>query len=71
MSFLKRVFGRGCSHHFSWPRLGDNGRHYQVCIICGVAYEYDWEGMRRTHRLLVTDGQHPLNFAQTEPWRTD
>jgi hypothetical protein len=42
MSFLKRVFGRGCSHRFTWPRLGDNGQHYQVCLTCGAAYEYDW-----------------------------
>ena len=55
MSFLKRVFGRGCSHRFTWPRLGRNGQHYQVCLTCGVAYEYDWNGMHLTGRLLVLD----------------
>ncbi|MGA2859821.1 MAG: hypothetical protein ABSE40_23370 [Candidatus Sulfotelmatobacter sp.] len=42
-----------CTHRFSWPRIDDNGRHYQVCLACGTAYEYDWEMMRRTNRLLV------------------
>ena len=28
MNFLKRVFGRSCSHRFTWSRLGDNGQHY-------------------------------------------
>ena len=65
MSFLKRVFGRGCSHRFTWPRLSKNGRHYQVCLSCGIAYEYDWDRMRRTSRLLVTAEQHVLNFART------
>ncbi len=53
MSFLKLVFKRGCSHRFAWPRLGDNGQHYQVCLTCGAAYEYDWNGMRSTGRLLA------------------
>jgi hypothetical protein len=65
MSFLKRVFGRGCSHRFTWPRLGENGQHYQVCLSCGAAYEYDWDQMRRTSRLLVKAGQHVLNLARS------
>jgi hypothetical protein len=29
-----------------------HGRHYQVCLICGAAYEYDWSNMSRTGRLV-------------------
>jgi len=60
MNLLNRFFGRGCSHRFAWPRVDANGRHYQICPLCGTAYEYDWGMMRRTHRLLVTDGKTPL-----------
>jgi hypothetical protein len=64
MSFLKRVFGRGCSHRLTWPRLGNNGQHYQICLDCGVAYEYDWQGMRLTGRLLATVGRQAFNEEQ-------
>jgi hypothetical protein len=30
-----------------------DGHHYQICLSCGVAYEYDWEMMRRTNHLLA------------------
>jgi hypothetical protein len=65
MSFLKRVFGRGCSHRFTWPRLAQNGLHYQICLSCGAAYEYDWNGMRQTGRQLVTTGEHALEFSRS------
>jgi hypothetical protein len=64
MKFLKRVFGRGCTHRFTWPRLRENGQHYQICSICGAAYEYDWEGMRPTGRLLGISGKNSLTPAQ-------
>lgn len=54
MALLRRLFGKGCLHRFSWPRLDTNGRHYQICSVCGTAYEYDWKMMRRTERLVVT-----------------
>ncbi|HEY6370923.1 MAG TPA: hypothetical protein VIX37_10110 [Candidatus Sulfotelmatobacter sp.] len=53
MKFLKQLFGRGCTHRFSWPRIDENGRHYQRCLGCGAAYEYDWDMMRRTNRPLA------------------
>jgi hypothetical protein len=65
MKFFQRLFGDLCSHRFTWPRLGGNGQHYQICLICGTAYEYDWKKMRRTDRLLVTTGQYPLALAPT------
>jgi len=40
------MLGR-CSHEFSWPRRGENGEYYQVCMLCAAAYQYDWKTMRR------------------------
>jgi hypothetical protein len=57
MTFLQRLVGELCSHRFAWPRLSDSGQHYQVCVVCGNAYEYDWKAMHRTDRLLVIGGE--------------
>jgi hypothetical protein len=51
MKLLQRLLQRACSHRFTWPRVDAFGRHYQVCLHCGAAYEYDWSGMRQTGRL--------------------
>jgi hypothetical protein len=61
VKFLKLLLRRGCTHRFSWPRIDDDGRHYQICLACGTAYEYDWKMMRRTSRLLVAAVQHELH----------
>jgi hypothetical protein len=53
MNFLERLLERACSHRFTWPRIDANGHHYQICLLCGTAYEYDWSMMRRTDRLLA------------------
>ena len=63
VNFLKLLLRQGCTHRFSWPRIDDNGRHYQICLACGTAYEYDWRMMRRTDRLLVTAVQHALHTS--------
>lgn len=60
VKFLQLLLRQGCAHRFSWPRIDDNGRHYQICLACGTAYEYDWRMMRRTSRLLVAAVQHDL-----------
>lgn len=52
MKFLMQLLGKGCTHRFSWPRMDEEGRHYQICLACGTAYEYDWRTMRQTGRLL-------------------
>jgi hypothetical protein len=41
-----------CPHRFSWPH-SVHGQDYQVCLICGSTYEYDWATMRRVRRLDV------------------
>ncbi len=41
----------GCAHEFSWPRRWSDGDYYQVCLLCGAEYLYDWKTMRRTQRL--------------------
>jgi len=48
---LAWISERFCHHQFSWPHIGLHGRDYQVCVLCGAAYEYDWTAMRRTCRL--------------------
>jgi hypothetical protein len=53
MNFWKRLLGRGCAHRFSWPRMDADGCHYQICVLCGTAYEYDWTMMCRTRQLMV------------------
>jgi hypothetical protein len=69
MSFLSRLLSQKCKHHFSWPRMGDEGRYHQTCSRCGVAYEYDWAGMRRTDRVIgqsVTHSPQPRTLAKSE-----
>ncbi len=44
------MLGR-CSHEFSWPRRAANGEYYQVCLLCGAEYKYDWKMMRRIERV--------------------
>jgi hypothetical protein len=52
MKLVKWLFGQNCSHRFAWPRNASTGGHYQICLVCGTAYEYDWMNMRRTKRLV-------------------
>jgi len=65
MKLLKWLFEPGCSHRFTWPRVGSNGRHYQICLRCAAAYEYDWEKMHLTRREHTAPVQHA--FAETAP----
>lgn len=41
---------KGCTHQFSWPRRSSAGEYYQVCVLCGDEYRYDWESMQRLGR---------------------
>jgi hypothetical protein len=40
-----------CPHQFSWPRREESGAYYQLCLVCGSKYQYDWKQMRRTARI--------------------
>ncbi len=51
VTFLKQILEKFCNHRFSWPHSGIDGHDYQVCLICGTIYEYDWAKMCRTHRV--------------------
>jgi hypothetical protein len=52
---FNRIIEKLCPHRFSWPHSGAHGQDYQVCLICGSAYEYDLVTMRRTGRLIDPD----------------
>jgi hypothetical protein len=52
LKFLNQLLHRACPHRFAWPRIDETGRHYQVCVICGTAYEYNWDTMQRTTKLM-------------------
>ena len=64
--FLTRLLQSCCRHNFSWPHIGTHGHDYQVCVLCGAAYEYDWTTMKRTRRIAVADnpGNPPLQSSQ-------
>lgn len=51
--FFARLLEKLCPHQFSWPHSGGNGQDYQVCLICGTAFAYDWSTMRRTGLLAA------------------
>lgn len=54
-ALLKRIIRSLCPHRFSWPHSGIRGQEYQVCLICGTAFEYDTANMRRTGRVVSAE----------------
>lgn len=48
---LSSLFTRTCSHQFAWPRRNVDGTFYQVCLVCGDCFRYDWNTMRRGERI--------------------
>jgi hypothetical protein len=44
-------YTRLCSHEFLWPRRAADGHYYQVCLLCGAKYKYDWKSMQRIERV--------------------
>ncbi len=53
-------YARPCSHEFLWPRRAADGHYYQVCLLCGAKYKYDWKSMQRMER---TDSDVGTNSA--------
>ncbi|HZR31495.1 MAG TPA: PilZ domain-containing protein [Terriglobales bacterium] len=48
---IDAIANRLCSHEFAWPRRRTTGDYYQVCVLCGAEYLYDWNSMTRTGRI--------------------
>lgn len=55
-ALLKHILRWLCPHRFSWPHSGVEGQDYQVCLLCGTAFEYDTSSMHRTGRVLSRNG---------------
>jgi hypothetical protein len=68
MAFLDRLLAAQCDHRFCWPRTDSDGRHYQICVDCGTAYQYDWKKMRRTNRLVLPAAE--TREAHSDPHRS-
>ena len=61
-ALLRLVFG--CKHAFGFPVTDpESHRTYQVCVRCGVEYEYDWEHMTRLRRMP----QKPETHSDSTP----
>jgi hypothetical protein len=59
--FLDMLHLKGCAHEFSWPRRWPDGDFYQVCLVCGEEYKYDWKSMRRLEKITeARPAQHLL-----------
>lgn len=58
-----------CSHEFSWPRRGDDGDYYQVCLLCAAEYKYDWTTMRRIERVEHAKPETGINRSHTQEKR--
>jgi len=66
---LTRFLEMLCRHEFSWPHTGPQGQDYQVCLLCGAAYEFDCTTMTRTGRLASVPSA-PLNKNLSANGRT-
>jgi hypothetical protein len=66
-TWLKQLLQNCCRHRFSWPHTGVHGQDYQVCLICGAAYEFDCTTMRRTGRLATPPTPQYQSLPAKEP----
>jgi len=58
-----------CSHEFSWPRRWPDGEYYQVCLLCGEEYKYDWKTMSRLERVTGLGKMQERQRAGSRPGR--
>jgi hypothetical protein len=69
---LDAITNRLCSHQFAWPRRRPDGHYYQVCVLCGAEYMYDWNSMTRTGRIAPPPpGQAPAHSAHRSRRRSN
>ena len=59
-----------CSHEFSWPRRWPDGQYYQVCLVCGDEYKYDWKTMSRLERITTKARPEEPMPAPARPGRS-
>ena len=65
-ALLRLVFG--CRHEFGFPVTDpESHRTYQVCVHCGVEYEYDWEHMTRLRRMPQKREPHSDSTTAMHP----
>lgn len=50
---LSSLFTQACSHQFAWPRRSADGTVYQVCVLCGDCFRYDWRTMSRGEKIAL------------------
>ena len=65
-NLLSSLFTRACSHQFAWPRRAADGTLYQVCLICGDCFRYDWNTMSRGERIEVV---HRVSSSPRMAWK--
>lgn len=61
---LLHLLPGSCRHEFAWPRKTAEGDYYQVCLICGEEYRYDWRSMTRLGKR--TEKGREVSTAATE-----
>lgn len=44
----------------------ESGDYYQVCLLCGAEYHYDWHSMRRTRQVARDGGEAKPSPAASE-----
>jgi hypothetical protein len=67
---LSRLLGLlRCRHEFGWPRRSNEGDYYQVCLVCGAEYGYDWRTMQRTPARGRGTAGHAAGKPRYRPWQ--
>src|SRR5438876_1228410 len=54
-----------CSHEFLWPRRAADGHYYQICLLCGAKYKYDWKRMQRIGRMDTDHGTNSVSGSSS------
>lgn len=65
---LLQLFPGMCRHEFGWPRRTSEGDYYQVCLLCGDEYQYDWRTMRRLRKRVEHVHEKQENVSHRTSW---